>query len=221
MTVSQFILRVRRRSQDLRTLAGSLITSATENGIRWGAADILDACNQALDECSRLISVYDNSPLMRQLTENNLIAFDNLNFTSKTSTLGDGILAVIGLEKVGSDQEYKYIEPMRLQSFTSSELANVVNSFWFTVIRNASTLAKECRITSSESTLRATLLLDTPEYALTELDLAKELPFQGIDDFLECLAEKKLRTWEGHHERVNTLLKEVQIYLGVSTDGKA
>lgn len=220
MTVGQFILRVRRRSQDLRTLAGVLITAPAQDGIRWGASDILDACNQALDEGSRLISIYDKSPLMRQLTENNLIAFDNLTFTSGSSTLDDGVLAVIGLEKVGSHQEYKYVEPTRLQAFTSSELENVVESYWFTVIRDITTFAKQCKITSAETTLRATLLLDTPEYALTEGDLAKEIPFEGIDDFLECLAEKKLRTWEGYHDRVNSLLKEIQIYLGIS-DGKA
>jgi len=215
MTFGDFILRVRRRSQDLRTSNGQLITAPTGNGIRWGAADIADACNSALDEASRLLSVYDKSPIMRQLTENNLIVFDNLTFSSKICTLDDEILAVIGLEKVGSNQEYIYVEPTRLQSYSSSELSNVAESYWFTVIRNLGTLKKECRITSTETSLRATMLLDTPEFNTTTTDLAKELPYQGIDDFLECIAEKKLRTWEGYHERVNALMAEIQVYLGV------
>lgn len=215
MTFGDFILRVRRRSQDLRTSDGALITNPIENGIRWGAMDIADACNNALDEASRLLSVYDKSPVMRQLTENNLIVFDNLTFTDKVTTLDKEILAVIGLEKVGSNQEYVYIEPTRLQTYTASELSNVAESYWFTVIRNISTLTKECRITSTETELRATLLLDTPEFNTTTTDLAKELPYQGVDDFLECIAEKKLRTWEGYHERVNALMQEIQVYLGV------
>lgn len=220
MTFGEFILRVRRRSQDLRTSTGTLITNPVTNGIRWGAADIADACNSALDEASRLLSVYDKSPIMRQLTENNLIVFDTLTFSSKICTLDNEILAVIGLEKVGSNQEYLYVEPTRLQTFTSSELSNIAESYWFTVVRNIGTLRKECRITSTETELRATMLLDTPEFNTTTTDLAKELPYQGIDDFLECIAEKKLRTWEGYHERVNALMQEIQIYLGVGDSKK-
>lgn len=221
MTFSDFILRVRRRSQDLRTINGVIIDNPLHNGIRWGASDIADACNNALDEASRLLSVYDTSPIARQLTENNLIVYEDLTFSSNKSSLDDTVLAVLGLEKTGTDSYYQYIKPTEYQSYKNTISQNVANAFWFTVARNVSTFKKECWITSSDTSLRATLLLDTPEFDLTTADLAKEMPFQGIDDFLECLAEKKLRTWEGYFERVEQLLTEVQLYLGVyKGDGK-
>lgn len=221
MTFSEFMLKVRRRSQDLRTTTGTLITSAKTNGIRWSASDIADVCNGALDEASRLLSIYDTSPIARQLTENNLIAYQDLTFTSSKCNLDNAVLAVIGLEKTGTDQSYDYINPAEYQSRKNSIMSNVVNSFWYTVVRNVTTFAKECWITSTETTLKATLLLDAPEFTTSDTDLVKELPFQGIDDFLECLAEKKLRSQEGHFERVGQLLTEIQIYLGAKVNAKA
>lgn len=220
MTFGQLMLNVRRRSQDLRTINGQLITDNNTDGIRWGVADIVNACNGAFDEVARLLTIYDASPIARQLLTNNLIAYKDLTFSSSKASIDNSVLAIISLDKVGTDQTYFGVTPSEFNLKKNSISSNNTESFWFTLVRNADTFAKECLITSAETSLRAILLLDTPELTSSELDLAKEIPFQGIDDFIECIAEKKLRTQEGNFERVAQLLTEIQIYLGVKVDGK-
>jgi len=218
MTFGQMLYRLRRRSQDLRLISGGLITDlTTQDGIRWSAQDIADACNDALQDASRLLAVYDKSPVALRIVNNNLLVYDDLSFSSGKAVLANNVLAVLGLEESGKENEYFYIEPERFESYKNSSLTNTVKaSAWFTMVYNKSTFQKECWITSSASSLKATLLLNTPVYTLTEADLLKSIPFEGINDFLMCLAEYKLRVEEGNFERVAQLIDMIYLYLGVS-----
>lgn len=213
MTVGNFILALRRRLQDLRTSAGTIITAADTNGIRWSANDLMDKLNETLDQVSRMLIIYDKSPLVMQLTENQLIIKKSLTFTSRSASLANDEIGVLGFEKDGTQQEYTYIPPMRLRSYEDSPLPSVKNSQYFTVVRDVTTLVKKVLITTSETSLEATILVQPPNFDFT--DLAQEIYFQGIDDFILLVAEKLCRSEEGFYDRVGQIMQEIKVSLGI------
>ncbi len=58
MKFSEFVLLSRQYLHDLRKSDGTIITSATEDGIRWSSADLLSICKGAMQELLRTLTAY-------------------------------------------------------------------------------------------------------------------------------------------------------------------
>lgn len=218
MTFGDLVFRLRRRSQDLRMSNGNLITNLiSDNGLRWSASDIISFCNDALNEASNLLWVYPTSPIARRMLQNLLVERDvELTFTQGKCELDYRYIGVIGLYDKTDKLEYESVVPERLETFKDSELYNVKSSRWFTVTKSFTSLKLVVTVNSvpASDKLYGTLATKSPVFGANSQDFAKELPLQGVDDLLETLAELKLRSVEGHFDRVGQLLQILQLYLG-------
>ncbi len=218
MTFGELVYRLRRRSQDLRLSNGELISNlVTDNGLRWSAADIISFCNDALNETANILWAYPDSPISQRLIQNILIQNDvELTFAQNRCELSYQYIGVVGLYDKTNKMEYEFVSPERLQAYADSQLYNVKESRWYTVTKSYTSL--KLVITSSyvptSGKLYATLMSKSPVFGASTEDFAKELPIQGVDDLIETFAELKLRSVEGHFERVQQLIDLLKIYLG-------
>lgn len=224
MTLEKFIIQLRRRSQDLRQVNNQLITSALSDGIVWSANDLLDVANLTMQEVSRLLVIYEASPIAKQLTENNLVIHDEVTFAKNVSIadIANSVIGVIGLSEVGERvPEYLWVSPARFEAYKNSEDFAIKGKRYYTVLRDADSMEKAIHIMPTPTadagiTLRATLLYQPEAYELTDFDL--DLYFSGIDDFLLDVGERNLRLQLKDTEGAALLQQMIELKLGIKRE---
>lgn len=223
MTVGSLILQLRRRSQDLRQLSNNqIITSALQNGIVWSANDMIDIVNQIMQEVSRLLVMYEASPIAKQLTENNLVIYDSVSFdyaSGGAADLDNQVLGILGvLDKNTRIPEYLWIPPQRFYAYKNSEEADLNGKKFFTIVRDANTLEKTLRIIPApvvnETIAVEIVILYMPSpFILTDID--SHIYFWGIDDFLVDVGELVMRLQIRDFDMIQVLQERIKIKLGL------
>lgn len=223
MTFGNLILALRRMLQDMRKPNGTIIITADESGLRWSSSDLIDKCNNALQETSRLIETYSKSPIALQLAEFGLMAEGNFSLDDDEyyydfDITTDKVLAIQGLVDVIGN-EYEYISPERYRAFQLTGNEQIGDSHYFTVMRAAPDYNQKriyvLPIPSADATVFSYVATVKPTpYTADYFDT--EIYIQGIDDFILEVALKNCRLEERNMEDYNMLLTSIMLKLGVA-----
>lgn len=207
----------------MRKSDASLITLASENGIRWTSAKLVEICNSALAESMRLVAVYSKSPIVKQLIGSNLY-IDEITVTIASGTtidIGSTVLTVLSVncddEIAGSTSNmYGYILPEFYIEYLRANKQPRSGERYFTIMYDATTNTRKIYLINKAGTTHTyTYLYRKSNYAVG----GGELFIVGMDDLLLDIAERESRDREHNWERSAVLDKRIFAKLGVNLGG--
>lgn len=215
MTFPELVLSVRGRLWDIRARDASLITDATQDGIRYPASEMLSICKSGVLAMLRTFramklrklvdeaSTYRRKPVLFKKTSGLITELDDVKFTN-----------IIALRGADPKQIYEWDDPEKFYA-----------RYYETEAFSESTAIEE-RVYSIiwDDTKKHKLLLtlplptaDTPGEVIyrlpyTEimtLDATDELPLYDVDDLLWDYIEREARRREGSPAMVEELNKMI------------
>src|SRR5690606_1908021 len=135
MTLLQLVLDLRQRLQDMRKENGTVITTISEDGIRWTSSNLLGIINDAFTEATRLIATYAKNPIMSQLANDTLIATTAEAYTDAGINLPASALMVTSVVNQGeNDSFYGFIPAKKFYEYLSDSTQPRSEGKFFTVI---------------------------------------------------------------------------------------
>ena len=112
MTFPEFVLSVRGRLWDIRARDGSLITVATQDGIRYPASEMLNLCKAALLEMLRTFRALNLRELVDEATVYRRKGIEIAATTGIVTTLDDiKFTNIIALRGVDPKHIYEWEDP--------------------------------------------------------------------------------------------------------------
>lgn len=215
MTFGEYVINLRRRLQDLRSNYGAIITSIGDDGVRYSSDHIISIANMALVETTRLIYAYSDSPLLKQIGSDVILAENAVTALAGGYDLPDNVLAVVSVVTQGVDttEPYVPISGEEYYNFLKGQYSPRSEGKYFAEIFNVSTLKTRLRlIPATTANIIYTYIMKRDNY--TSADSNVELFLQGIDDFILDVAEKEARKREGDKEQFALLQTEIALKLG-------
>lgn len=221
MTFPEFILSLRRRLQDRYTYSGSLITTASEDGVRWTSSELIEVCNTAFQEFSRYLLVYGETPLFKQL-KTNLIAFNSgtpsngvLTFSSPSN-----VLSVLSMSKGSEDDIYAKIDSQKFTDYLAQNKQPRKNEGFFAEFFNTSLKTKYLKILPADNEdVYYSYIYTKTDYSSSDITSATAIHIVGFNDFLLDIAERECRDREKNWERSQILDRRIFIKMGVQVNG--
>lgn len=216
MTFGNFVTRLRRRLQDIRTTSGTLIEDITTSGIRWTSEELIEIANMSLTELVRTANVYANSPLMEQIVGSGYFeAHDELTFAGVDLAAPSNTLAITSLTDESTNQAYAYLSPKNFYDLTNELGAPRDEDFFYTVIYDATNTVRKVTLSASlTGNLRYTAIYNKADYVAA--DVSAELYIAGMNDLLLDIAEREARDREHNWERSRILDVRIGFKFGVS-----
>jgi len=216
MTFGNFVTKLRRRLQDIRTTSGTLIEDITTAGIRWTSEELIEIANMSLTELVRTANVYAKSPLMEQIVGSGYFeAHDVLTFAGAALAAPSNTLAITSLTDEGTNQPYAYLSPKDFYDLTNELGAPRDEDFFYTVIYDASNTERRVVLSASKTgNLRYTAIYNKADYVAANEDV--ELYIAGMNDLLLDIAEREARDREHNWERSRILDVRIGFKFGVS-----
>lgn len=217
MVFGDFVIKLRKRLQDVRTLAGTSISAFAVDGARWTSDELIEIANFSFEEAIRLINSYTSSPLMRDLGQGYFVAEDGINITNGVADLPNTSLDVLSV-KDDADKDYDKISPIQYREFLDSQIALGEGRYYFTVMQNVVTEKRQILVLPQNTvTLTYSYIFNKIDYDNT--DGTTELHLQGLDGFLLDIAEREARDREHNWDRSKQLDARIAIALGVQMKG--
>lgn len=224
MTFGNYILRLRQRLQDLRTSSGTIITTISDNGIRWSANNLIEISNTAITEAVRLINQYSDSNLMKSLGKGFFEAFTDVVMSQGSGLLPSTILDVVAVNETEADgnvnpRPFVYIEPNRYDEILG-EGSRPYSDMYIYTVRFSLTLALRKLYATRGNTLvnnqslRITGIYNKSDYGTGNNN--DEIFLRGLDDFLLDIAERECRDREHNWDRSQILDARIALKLGMS-----
>ena len=214
MTFGNYILRLRARLQDAKTVAGSAITLITQDGSRWSSNELIEIANTAIAETSRLLLLNQISPVGLQLGSDMIIAHGS-GATDSAGKLAipTSVLAILSVE---GTEPYGYVPP---DKFIHTKLfTNPLheNEYLYTVV-----ISSDVRylfiLPAEAKTITYTYSYVKRDYSSSST--STEIYLQGIDDLLLDIAEREARDREHNWERSKILDIRIASKMGVKIGG--
>jgi hypothetical protein len=116
MTFGNLILNLRKRLQDFRKRDGSLISVASEDGVRWTSSELVDIWNEAFEEFLRYASMIsvniDNKGAINRLINSRLLLSDNA-LSGDVQIASTGIYLVTHVTREEYPSSYEYYTPQK------------------------------------------------------------------------------------------------------------
>ncbi|MFA4916704.1 MAG: hypothetical protein WC974_08915 [Thermoplasmata archaeon] len=213
MTLLQFILKLRRRLQDLRSLAGATIEDLNADGMRWATQELVDVTNDSLIELTRLVRTYSSLPILKQITDMHTIAKGTLVITSGMSAALDVTVLTVSELTDASNISYGYIKPTVYYDYLGDPASPRVGEKFFTMLRETDGSRKIYIMPSASFTANTTYVYAKSNYL--KADAALALGFNGLEDLLLDIAERECRDREHNWNRSQILDNRIAIKLGI------
>lgn len=225
MTFGNYILRLRQRLQDLRTSSGTVISTISDNGIRWSANNLIEIANTAITEAVRLINQYSDSNLMKSLGEGFFEASTQITMSNGSGLVPSTVLNITsvtmyaGQNPEGLDaRPFIYMPPNKYDEVIGDNSLPRSN-MWVYTVRYSLTLAQRrlyavMGTDAYTGTLVVTGIYNKSDYGTG--DTATNIFLLGLDDFLLDVAERECRDREHNWERSQILDARIALKLGMS-----
>jgi len=214
MTFGNFILRLRRRLQDLRQLSdGSPITLINQDGVRWSYLELLEIANYAIDETIRLVEQYSKSQLLRGISQSSYIVQGSGTTTSGgVLALSSNVLDVLGVSD--GTNEYARVSPEKYSFYKNAAVEPLKSQYFFTIVFNTSTNVKNLLIIPATGSVALTYqyIYRKTDYGVEQS--STEVFLQGVDDLLIDVAEREARDREHNWARSQILDARIAVKLG-------
>ena len=223
MTFGNFILRLRQRLQDLRTSSGTVISTITDNGIRWSANNLIEIANGAITESVRLINQYSDSTIMRSLGQGFFEAFNTgVVFANGMATVPNGMLVVTAVQDrdivASGYRDFVYMPP-DIYDEVVADRSKPRSDMWVYTVRYSMVLAAR-KIQAqkgdilADGNLTVVGIYNKSDYSSGDSSITIFL--EGIDDFLLDVAERECRDREHNWDRSQILDARIALKLGMS-----
>ena len=213
MTFGNYILRLRRRLQDFRTVAGVNITTLSQDGARWTTSELVEICNDVFDQVILLLRSNMQSQIYQQLGEDFFI-FHTTGTTDSTgkSAMVANALAILTLDV--NNKPYTLIHPAEYVRYKDKGVLPTFAETFYTVVQNVSTKVRNILIIPEEVvTFSISAIYSKTDYVIA--DINQELHLQGINWLLMDMAEKECRDREHNWERSKILDERIKFNLGI------
>jgi len=219
MTFGNYILRLRQRLQDLRTQSGTVISTISDNGIRWSANNLIEIANSSITQAVRLINQYSDSDIMKMLGRGFFEVTSSVVMTDGTGLIPTGVLtisSVHGGEGSGL-RTFKPVLPDKYDEMVNDESQPRTDMWIYTIRYNLSLTQRRLYAQKGTSpatgSLSITGIYNKSDYGVA--DTAVEIFLQGIDDFLLDIGERECRDREHNWDRSQILDTRIAIKLGI------
>lgn len=216
MTLTEYILKLRRRLQDLRLADKTVITTISQDGVRWSSAELLEIANAAIIKVVRLMQTYPKSDFMQRVADVKPMAYGSGSTNaSGVKTLANNEFVVLAVQ----DTEGAYgLIPSHLYEQYKLETAEPRSGEkYFAQFYDVATGKQIIRI------LPQAAISITYSYVYIKNDYvvgnASDTIFLfGVDDLLLDAGEMEARDREHNWERSAILDKRIMFALGVQTN---
>lgn len=215
MTFGESIIRLRERLNDMRLQSASLITLASQDGVRWTSSRLISIINNAVDEVIRLLFTYSDNPILK-----NIAASGGLIRQSSTITLTGGVSFLpadisLPIEAKVDDVEYSAIMPSTYYLYLTDDKAPRKNDKFFTILYDSESEMRKIYFlpTSTAGSLIITYIRSGSVY--TSDDFETDIHPVGIDDLILDIAEREAREREHSWDRANRLDERIMVKIGV------
>lgn len=224
MTFGNYILRLRQRLQDLRTSSGVVITTISDNGIRWSANNLIEIANASITEVVRLVNQYSNSNLMKSLGEGFFEASTQITMSGGTGLIPSTILNITsvtmyaGPHPGGDARPFIYIPPDKYDEVIGDNSLPRSN-MWVYTVRYSLTLAQRRLYAVKGNEGCSGIIVVTGIYNKSDYGVNNDndtIFLLGLDDFLLDVAERECRDREHNWERSQILDVRIALKLGLS-----
>jgi len=200
MLFKDFVLEVRKRLQDMRKADGTLITVATEDGIRWSSDVLTSVCSGQLMECLRTFSAMKLRPWINEAAQ-----YQNISSGAKI-TAGTGVINVgtIVFSKILNIQEKA--TPTRIYEFIEQELffdmrykTQDIDGAYYSYFYDTNVNKVQAQVLPPPAMdIDIAIVVKVPLDSIYTLDSTIVLPFIDITDLLIDYAEMEARRIEGN-----------------------
>lgn len=221
MTFANFILNLRRRLQDRYTNTGTLISSASTDGVRWTSSELVDISNMAFLELSRMSIVYKSNPLFKELIslstvyDTKALVSGDLIFTSPAN-----VFKILSMSAGSSDNVYGEISSDIFTTYLAQNKDPRQGERFFAQFYNPTTKVKYVKVLPADNTtVFFSYIYKKDDYASTDITSGVELHINGMDDLLLDLAEREARDREHNWERSKILDQRIYSKIGVVANG--
>jgi len=214
MTLLHFVLKLRRRLQDLRTLTGVVIEDLNSDGMRWASSELVDIVNDAITELTRIIATYSNSPIMKQIADVHTVSKGILSITNGMSLeLDSSITAITELINANNEQ-YAWIKPATYFDYLSDTSSPRYGEKFFTILKESNGDRRIYLMPSASFVANVTYIYS--KTYIKSVDSDSIVGYNGLEDLLLDLAEREARDREHNWSRSQILDNRIAIKLGVS-----
>ena len=213
MTFKNYILQLRRRLQDLRTVGGVVISDLTADGVRWTTSELIEVCNDVFDQIVLLLMSHPQSQIYSQLGEGFFI-YKTSGTTDSTGLyiMPSTSLAVITLES--TTYPYTRISPVEYSRYVNGEVLPTFDDHFFTVIQDVTNKVRKIMIIpQAVVTFTMSSIYSKTDYVVG--DAAQEIHLRGINWLLKDVAERECRDREHNWERSKILDERIKFNLGI------
>ncbi len=228
MTFSEFILLSREYLHDLRKNDGTIITSASEDGIRWSSVRLISVCKGALKELLRTLNAYKltgfvNSDIFYQ--------FVNCRITPTTGIVGDlPVGGLYSIEKISHPTLKRIYEAIPATKFFSEyyftqpvESGESIPVYYFTTVLDGTTglpithsVPVGASLVIQEEGYRALIKKDFEAFLTITGDFSTNLlPFSMIDDLMFDYVVKTASARSHDEATLAYVVKEINFKLGM------
>lgn len=215
MTFENYILRIRRRVQDIRTSSKTVISDLTTSGVRWTSAELIEIANQAITDLVRLVNIYSENSMLRQLVgagyfENKgTIAFSS----SDSADAPSEILQITSLSK-NDGRRFGYKLPKDFFEYVYDDAQPRADNQYFTVAYDIGASKRKVYLSESlNESLDYTGIYSKASYGAG--DGSTSLFLVGLDDVLLDIAERECRDREHNWDRSQILDFRISYKLGI------
>lgn len=224
MTLGEFIIRLRERLHDIRDADASLIDNPVQDGRRWTAARLLNIINTSLLEGRRLVAIYSNSPILKQLIGNRegVIEYISLSMPQISpdnmyhiTNYPANIISIFEIISNGVDR-FRYEMPTEFIKFISDKTYLNRKDKIFTVLYDSIANVKRIVLINYDegSVLTATVLIAKNNYTFDEIN--EDILITGFEDLMLDIAERTARELEGDYDRAAILDTRIAFKLGIN-----
>lgn len=198
MTFSELVLEARKVVHDARTNTGTLITSASEDGIRWSSASLQSICKGALAEMLRTFLSLGLSNLVNKSVQYRILpatissggaGYSKLTFSDGTPKM----YRIVKIQELGNaDAIYDFAEQekffsKRYRLAQGDEVDKVFTQFWDE--DESKIIDAILPLVTEDVTVQVIIYIPLAE--IYTLASTVELPFVDIDDLIYDYIQKE------------------------------
>lgn len=213
MTFSEFIIQLRYRLQDIRKADTSVITLATDDGIRWSSLVLQTIAKGAITEMLRTLSALKLNEYINTAIQFQVLPI-SINVEGGVEGLPDAYNKILSI----IDEDNNTYEFISQEKFFTNEymsldeengIGNTTNKY-FTVFYNFNNEGSTPIVKTNTTELKSgKAVIKVPLTELYTITNASPLPFVDVDDLLLDIAEKEARNYEVNSPRADALNKNI------------
>lgn len=221
MTFSDLVLKARRRLHDLRDVAGSVITSASGDGIRWTSDELVDLCQAGLMELQRTLLSLDLERHINTANQYRIIqcSIEVGGGYGEVTNLPSTFYDIKNLQTTDASKIYTWVnqdEFFGARYLMVEDDGESIEKRIFTMVYDSVT--KEMKVlvlpipTETIDPVQAIAVISLDE--LYTLDSSEDLPFINMNDLLLDFIEREARRIEHNPQQLKAVNDYINFKLG-------